>query len=217
MSPEPRFNFHASTIFLTYAQCTLSKEELLLKLHELFAIKEYCIAKELHSDGHPHLHAFLKLESKIHKRIPSFADVEGFHPNITSPRSIKAVITYVQKDNDFIASEGINELLNKKSYGQLIAEATSTGEFLTSVEKYFPRDMVLNYERIKVYAENKFAEEVPEYVSPYKPEDFIEHPEMIDWATQIVRPQCDPKVFFYSNITNLPNPSLLIIFTFMFV
>lgn len=197
MPAEPTFRFQASTIFLTYAQCPLTKEVLLEKLNEIFTIKDYCIARELHSDGHPHLHAFLKLESKIHKRTPTFADVDGFHPNITSPRSIKAVITYVQKDNDFLASEGITELLNKKSYGQLIGEATSSGEFLASVEKYFPRDMVLNYERIKVFAENKFAEQVPVYVSPYSPEDFIQHPEMIDWATQIVRPQCDPKVFFF--------------------
>lgn len=206
MPAEPNFRFQASTIFLTYAQCPLSKEHLLSKLQELFTIKEYCIAKELHSDGHPHLHAFLKLESKIHKRSADFADVDGYHPNITAPRSVKAVITYVQKDEDYLASEGINELLNKKSYGQLIGEATSTGEFLASVEKYFPRDMVLNYERIKVYAENKFAEPIPEYVSPYKPEDFIEHPEMIDWATQIIRPQCDPKVIFYKNIPTYPTP-----------
>jgi len=94
---RPNFNFHAQTIFLTYAQCTLTKEELLHHLNLLFEIKDYAIALELHSDGHPHLHAFLKLERKIHKTTPDFADIEGFHPNITAPRSIKAVITYVQK------------------------------------------------------------------------------------------------------------------------
>jgi len=101
MPPTPTFRFQAQTIFLTYAQCTLTKEELLEKLNLLFEIKDYCIALELHSDGHPHLHAFLKLERKIHKRTPDFADIDGYHPNITAPRSIKAVITYIKKVNHY--------------------------------------------------------------------------------------------------------------------
>lgn len=102
MPPAPRFRFNAQTIFLTYPQCTLTKEQLLDSLNLLFEIKDYCIALELHSDGHPHLHAFLKLERTINKRVADFADVEGFHPNITAPRSIKAVIKYIEKVSDFV-------------------------------------------------------------------------------------------------------------------
>ena len=102
MPPAPTFRFNASTIFLTYPQCDLTKETLLAELNELFAIKDYCIAEELHSDGHPHLHAFLKFETKINKRVANFADVRGFHPNITSPRSIKAVIKYIEKVCGFV-------------------------------------------------------------------------------------------------------------------
>jgi len=194
---RPRFNFHAQTIFLTYAQCTLTKEELLTALHEKFEIKDYCIALELHSDGHPHLHAFLKLETKIHKRQADFADINGYHPNITAPRSIKAVIKYVQKDGNCLTSDGIEELLNKKSYGQLIAESTTTNEFLASVEQHFPRDVVLNYEKIKVYAEAKFKEPVPVYSSPFRTHDFQNTLDAMDnWASETLpHPRLNEQVF----------------------
>jgi len=194
---EPRFNFHAQTIFLTYPQCTLAKEELLIQLHEKFEIKDYCIALELHSDGHPHLHAFLKLDRKIHKRSPDFADVLGFHPNITAPRSIKAVIKYVQKDGDCLTSDGIKDLLEKKSYGQLIAESTTTVEFLASVEKHYPRDAVLNYEKIKTYAEARFKEPVSVYSSPYRTEDFKNTLDAMDnWTSETLpQPRMNPLVY----------------------
>lgn len=97
----PAFNFQAQTIFLTYPQCTLTKEELLLALQDRFDVKDYIVAQELHADGTPHLHAYLKLEARIHKRTADFADIQGFHPNITAPRSVKAVMKYVSKVGDF--------------------------------------------------------------------------------------------------------------------
>lgn len=102
MAPAENWRFNAATIFLTYPQCSLTREQLLEELHKLFEIKEYVVAQELHQDGQPHLHAFLKLERKINKRTSNFADVLGFHPNITAPRSIKAVILYVEKVSYFI-------------------------------------------------------------------------------------------------------------------
>lgn len=104
MPPAPGFRFNAATIFLTYPQCNLTREALLEQLQAIFEIKDYVIAQETHQDGSPHLHAFLKFERKINKRTADFADVLGFHPNITAPRSIKAVITYVEKVSDFVVS-----------------------------------------------------------------------------------------------------------------
>lgn len=97
MARQSSFTFAAKTIFLTYPQCTLSKEDLLTALHELFTITDYCICEETHADGAPHLHAFLKLASRIQRSDARFADIQGFHPNITAPRSIKAVIEYIKK------------------------------------------------------------------------------------------------------------------------
>lgn len=193
-SEEPRFNFHAKSIFLTYAQCTLDLDTALAKLQEIFDIEEYCVATELHSDGQPHLHAYLKFTRKIHKRVPTFADMYGYHPNITSPRSFKAVIKYVQKDGNYIASPGIEKMLSGKSYGQIIAESTSTLEFLNAVESNYPRDMVMNYEKIKAYAEYKFKTEVPPYENPYPETNWKTNTEMEMFVDQLVEPMNNPKV-----------------------
>jgi len=217
MPAQRTFRFQAATVFLTYAQCPLTKETLLNELNQIFDIKEYCICIEQHSDGHPHLHAFLKLESKIHKRDSAFADLKivdynlhgtecpiVYHPNITAPRNVKAVIKYVQKDEDYIASDGIKELLNKKSYGQIINESKDEQEFLKLVEEHYPRDIVMAYDRIKTFAKYKFKEPDYEYESPYKPEDFTETPEMSRFKTQLIRPM--NKVIIYIHPTYLSNP-----------
>ena len=98
MPSEPTFRIQTSTLFLTYAQCPLSKEALLEALSEKLLIKEYAIAQELHANGDPHLHAFIKLTNKLNTRDVRFADIGDYHPNITRPRSIKNVIDYIMKD-----------------------------------------------------------------------------------------------------------------------
>jgi len=144
---------------LTYAQCDLPREALLDLLTELITVEidEYCIAKEAHADGSPHLHAYLKFASNFRSRDCRCFDVAGFHPNIERPRSIKAVIKYVQKDGDFLVSPGIEDLLNKKSYGSILATATTAEEFFEAIAKNFPRDYVLQYDRIKSFALEKYV------------------------------------------------------------
>jgi len=132
-----------------------------------------------------HLHAFLKLDAKIHKRDPSFADIDGYHPNITQPRSIKAVIQYVQKDGDFIASPGIKDLLDRKSYGSLIEESNSAEEFINNIKKYYPRDLVLGYDKIKAFTEYQYKDANPVFNSPFSHVDFLNVvPEMQEWVLQ---------------------------------
>jgi len=199
MPAEPTFRIQTSTLFLTYAQCPLSKETLLQELQEVFAVTEYAIAQEAHSDGALHLHAFLKLEAKIHKRDPAFADIQGYHPNITSPRSVKAVIQYVLKDGtsylnynvigNYLASEGIQKLLDKKSYGTIIAESESMPDFMKLIEKHYPRDLVLGYDKIKTFAEYKYKAVTKEYHSPFATVDFVNvYPEMTEWANKWITP-----------------------------
>jgi len=96
--PSDEFRLQTSTLFLTYPRCDISKETLLEKLQEVLSIADYAISKELHQDGTPHLHAFIKLSSKLNTRDPRYLDVDGHHPNITRPRSIKAVVDYILKD-----------------------------------------------------------------------------------------------------------------------
>lgn len=108
------FRINSSQVFLTYPQCTLSKEELLdciMKTAETIlkvSIVQYVIAQEKHEDGSPHLHAYIKFSKKIDRDGCKLFDYHGFHPNIESKiKSINAVKKYVKKDNNYI-EYGIN-------------------------------------------------------------------------------------------------------------
>jgi len=66
--------------FLTYPQCSLTKEHLLQELKKTGTITEYIVASEKHESGEPHLHAFIKYSKKV-SLTPTKWDVEGHHGN----------------------------------------------------------------------------------------------------------------------------------------
>jgi hypothetical protein len=101
--------------FLTYPQCTMTKEVLLKHLDEKFTglIKEYVICQEHHQDGNPHLHAYVKFKNQKRIRSRSF-DFEGFHGNYQTAKSWKAVCGYVIKYKDYISSFDVKSALAKK-------------------------------------------------------------------------------------------------------
>ena len=99
------FQIKQRSFFLTYPNCTLSKEAVRDFLIAL-GMKEYCVARELHQSGEPHIHALMMFENKLGSRNPRVFDIQGFHPNIQGCRSPKSVFTYIRKDGDFITNIG---------------------------------------------------------------------------------------------------------------
>jgi hypothetical protein len=67
---------------------------------------------------------------------------------------------------------------------------------MSLVEEHFPRDAVLNFEKIKVYAEHKFKVETPIYESPFGLQDFPNATEeMNDWVRETLSmPRPNPLV-----------------------
>jgi len=107
------FRVNAQALMLTYAQCAIPKEEMLVLLNHImekkkWILNEYVIAEEKHADGSPHLHCYLKLATKPNIKDPRVFDVQWdgkpFHPSIEGVRSPAAVTRYCKKDGDFIAS-----------------------------------------------------------------------------------------------------------------
>lgn len=95
------FRIYAKNFSLTYPQCSVPKETLLQHLQSMQP--DYiCVSKELHNDGHPHLHAALCFSTKKNVRSPSYFDFQGYHPNIQATKKINEWITYVKKGMDFI-------------------------------------------------------------------------------------------------------------------
>lgn len=123
----PPFRIQTKKLFLTYPQCGLSKEVVLSILNDVniagHSILQYIIARELHVDGQPHIHAYLELEKKIDCRSERTWDLcqDGtvYHPNVQSVRSSTAVMKYVTKDKDFISSMVLGNPMELCENGQL--------------------------------------------------------------------------------------------------
>lgn len=58
----------------------MTKEAALLALQSKFEITEYVVARELHEDGSPHLHIFMKVDKKVTFKSDKF-DLGAFHGN----------------------------------------------------------------------------------------------------------------------------------------
>lgn len=100
---KQKFRINARSVFLTYPQCPLSKEELLTFLCTLKYEAQYVIVcMEKHKDGTPHLHALINFQKKIDLQNQRFFDINGYHPNIQTTKNINASITYIKKCGDYI-------------------------------------------------------------------------------------------------------------------
>lgn len=159
----PGFRLQGKHFFLTYPRCTLEKEQLLAFLQQKFAdnLERYVVSRELHEDGTPHLHCVVSLKRRISSRDTRYLDVEGFHPNIQTCRSVVAAERYVEKDGDVLRSHPAIE--EKPSWGDIRDQATSVEDYMRRVEMAYPRDTALNYDRLLSYAQKKFKKEATPY------------------------------------------------------
>jgi len=104
LSHMPSF-FNGKRFFLTYAQCPVSKEDMLSFLKSKGPVKYYVIGQEKHQDGNAHLHVCVEF-STIQRHPVRWLDCEGHHPKKDDPRSWGACKNYCKKDGDFIEEDG---------------------------------------------------------------------------------------------------------------
>lgn len=156
----PGFRLNALQLFLTYPQCSISKELMLQKLKAIYDIDKYIISQEKHEDGNLHLHCYVKLNKVINIRNDKKFDVmEGdktYHPNIQSCKAPKKVMSYVIKDKDYItnieetylkALKDNDDEVKVKTLYSLAREQASEGKleeaFMTLSHQKLARDMTL--------------------------------------------------------------------------
>lgn len=133
------FRLDAKSLFLTYPHCDLSKDEVLAELlKKPIQIKSYCIARELHEDGTPHIHALILLELKKNTTNPKFYDILEFHGNYQSARKVETVYEYITKsDPSPLSNMDPADLKSKSAPRQKIAKEIINGLSVTdAVEKY---------------------------------------------------------------------------------
>lgn len=101
------FEINAKKFLLTYAKCTLSKEEVLETLSQDRPVRFYIIALESHQDGSPHIHACMHFEDRVHSTNARVFDIKGFHCNVELlkfQRDFNKAAEYCRKDKDFITN-----------------------------------------------------------------------------------------------------------------
>jgi hypothetical protein len=122
---KQKFRLQTKEIFLTYSQSgALELEFLIDNLKEklnTWTVKHYVLVKELHEDGNPHIHVYLKTIRMVHIASVSYMDLEltgkTLHPNIQPARKVTNVLQYMLK---FVQSKTDENLLFSESMSSRI-------------------------------------------------------------------------------------------------
>jgi len=180
------FSFDGRDVFLTYPQCgELTRERLRDFLQNELGVRRFLVARELHDDGNPHLHAYAGWDSRKRFTDARVFDLDGHHPNIQKPRSPKAVAEYCQKyDAEALCNFSVAELESgrgRTGWRDLLRDCPDTSTFLARVEEHYPRDLCLSLGRLLEFCEWKFGTGRPEYTGRRR-DEFLEPNELTEWA-----------------------------------
>nr|AGO02146.1 replication-associated protein [Tomato yellow leaf curl virus - Il] len=198
------FKIYAKNYFLTYPNCSLSKEEALSQLLALNTPtnkKFIRVAHELHEDGSPHLHVLIQFEGKYQCKNQRFFDLSSpsrsahFHPNIQAAKSSTDVKTYVEKDGDFIdfgifQIDGRSARGGQQSANDAYAEALNSGrksEALNILKEKAPKDYILQFHNLSSNLDRIFQEPPAPYISPFLSSSFNQVPDELEvWVSENV-------------------------------
>lgn len=137
-----------SKFLLTYPQCPLSKEEVSSFLQDHFQVKTFTVARELHQDGTPHIHAVLILERSPNTTNMRFFDIDVYHPNIKTLKTLAdfdRASKYCQKDGDYVTN--VEKRLSPRAqlFQRLI---TNPGGLTREFVKDNPEIIALNFDSL---------------------------------------------------------------------
>lgn len=108
--------YNGKRFFLTYPRTDREPQALVEFLQSKADILYYVVAKELHEDGMPHLHACVEFAEHYRGNVSSF-DWDGRHPNKQDPRKWNACIQYTKKGGEYV--EGPAERIAKAEVAKL--------------------------------------------------------------------------------------------------
>lgn len=182
------FQLKSKNIFLTYPQCTATREELLEHLQTLLrdnSLTYVVIGLETHQDGSPHLHCYLNCEEQVRTRNKRFFDFRNFHPNIQSSRNVKSTIRYVKKDGNFI--EHGNCPVSGPSGYQAALQASTAAEAIAIIKETSAKDYILNSDRIDSWIRKAFPPPTTAF-TPRNLQEFTLPEEVKLWNDQRKQP-----------------------------
>jgi len=157
------FQLNSKNVFLTYPQCDVSKAAMLYYLIEQSGCSAARIGQEEHQDGTPHLHAYLHSDEGFRTRNERYFDVLGFHPNVQPCRKVSSVLEYVAKTGNFIDYGVLSEGGNKRTWNDVVL-AENLADARSIISSDFPRDFVLNNEKVEYWLSKHFKKAEPIHV-----------------------------------------------------
>nr|QCT23848.1 AC1 [Sweet potato leaf curl Hubei virus] len=204
MPTSNRFRINAKNYFLTYPQCSLTKEEALAQIQNIQTPvnkKFIKICREFHEDGIPHLHVLLQFEGKFQCKNNRFFDLVSptrsahFHPNIQGAKSSSDVKSYIDKDGDTIEwgefqIDGRSARGGQQSANDAYATALNAGsksEALRIIRELAPRDYTLQFHNLSSNYDRIFAPPPEIYVHPFPSSSFVLPSVLLDWANNDVK------------------------------
>lgn len=103
------FRLQGKQIFLTYSQCDLDPNELLLWLLDKVDPIRLRVGQEHHEDGGLHLHCVLKSRKRLNIQSERYFDWQGFHPSIEKVKHWEKTWKYCAKEGNYFDYEGEGE------------------------------------------------------------------------------------------------------------
>ncbi|QDH06217.1 replication-associated protein [Tomato interveinal chlorosis virus-2] len=194
MPPPKRFQIKAKNYFLTYPQCSLSKEEALSQLQALSTPtnkKFIKICRELHEDGQPHLHVLLQFEGNFCCQNQRFFDLVSptrsahFHPNIQRAKSSSDVKSYVDKDGDTLEwgefqIDGRSARGGQQTANDACAEAlnaSSKEAAMQIIKEKLPEKFLFQYHNLSSNLDRIFSKPPEQWVPPFPLSSFTHVPD----------------------------------------
>ncbi|ABF67532.1 replication protein [Sida mosaic Sinaloa virus] len=202
MPRKGSFSVKARNYFLTYPECSLSKEEALSQLLNLKTPvnqKFIRVCREFHKNGEPHLHVLIQFEGKYNCTNNRLFDLVSptrsthFHPNIQGAKSSSDVKSYIEKDGDTVdwgefQIDGRSSRGGQQSANDSYAKALNAGSVqaaMAVLKEEQPKDFVLQNHNIRSNLEKIFAKAPERWVPPFQLSSFTKVPdEMQAWADE---------------------------------
>ena len=140
-----RFRIQGRHLFLTYPVCYLDHQYIYDYLLNLSVGNErpskICVAKENHEDGSPHFHVYLGYDKRRDISNERIFDIDNYHPNIQKVRSYKHCISYIVKDQNYLA----NFSVIKPTVAQIADRALDEEAFIKIAEEEYGTKFVSSF------------------------------------------------------------------------
>lgn len=176
MQSNDTFRLSGKHYLLTYPQCPISKADCYKWFFDKFSPELLLVAAEVHADGSPHLHVYVKFRTRKHIRSNQFFDIDfdgnRYHGNYQTCRSPSACVKYSTKDGDYVSNFEPDKTLCVKDRRKAIADKIVLGKrYLVDLIEEDP-ELIFGYSRlvndINAYHRDSTArkvQELPEFLS----------------------------------------------------